>query len=243
MSVAARSVFLGRQLDAIFGALMKQFGRQGWWPARHEFEVVAGALLVQNTTWTNAQAALDNLRAAGKLSVAGVLGIGTDQLQELVRPSGCYRQKARKLQAFAVHVRNQHDGRLSEMLDQPMDLLRNALLGIWGVGEETADSIILYAAQQPSFVVGAYTRRILKRLGLVAGDIRAGELRALLMVAIPPDLAVYSEGHALLVQHGKTFCRKTPRCATCPLVSRCRYGRGSVVHETRSGRTLAVAGD
>lgn len=191
--------------------------------------MIAGALLVQNTAWANAQAALDNLRAAGALSVAGVLGVSEARLQELVRPSGYYRQKTLKLQTFAAQVRDRHGGRLSEMLGQPMERLRDELLGIWGVGTETADSIILYAARQPSFVVDTYTRRILSRLGLVADDLGAGELRAMLMAAIPPDVDAYAEYHALLVRHGKVFCRRTPRCPECPLGGLCRYGSGVVV--------------
>ncbi len=229
MSTGAQPASLARRLAPVFDTLAAHFGRQGWWPAGHDFEMIAGALLVQNTAWANARAALDNLQAAGALSVAGILGAGDARLQELVRPSRYYRQKALKLQAFAGQVRDRHGGRLSEMLDQPMDRLRDELLSIWGVGAETADAIILYAARQPSFVVDAYTRRILTRLGLIADDIGAGELRALLMEGIPPDVDTYAEYHALLVRHGKVFCHKTPRCPECPLSSLCQYGSGVAV--------------
>ena len=217
---------LGRRLEPLFEALAAHFGPQRWWPAEHSFEMIVGALLVQNTAWVNAQAALDSLRLAGALSVEGILRLDELTLQELIRPSGYFRQKAAKLRTFAEHVRDHHRGSLSAMLNRPMEALRQELLGIWGVGAETADSILLYAARQPSFVVDGYTGRILRRTGLVTDDVSPAALRRWLMDSIPADVAIYAEYHALLVRLGKTFCRKTPGCPECPVLGVCRYGSG-----------------
>lgn len=220
---------LGRRLEPVFDALARHYGPQHWWPARHSFEMIAGALLVQNTAWTNAQRALDNLTAARALSVQGILDLDELTLQELVRPSGYYRQKAAKLRSFARHVRDEHGGELAALLSLPMGGLRRELLSIWGVGAETADAIILYAAQQPSFVVDGYTVRVLSRIGLIEGRTSRRLVRKWLMEAIAPDPRRYAEYHALVVRHGKAPCRKTPDCPECPLLAMCRYGGGVVL--------------
>ncbi len=222
-------VDLGRRLEPVFDALARHYGPQRWWPARHSFEMIAGALLVQNTAWTNAQRALDNLRAARALSIEGILRLDDLTLQELVRPSGYFRQKAAKLRSFAQHVRDAHGGELTALLGLPIDDLRLELLSIWGVGAETADSIILYAAHQPSFVVDGYTVRLLSRIGLIDDRTSRRLLRIWLMRAIAPDPRRYAEYHALVVRHGKALCQKTPNCPDCPLLGMCRHGGGVVL--------------
>ena len=223
------STTLHRQLESIFDRLAAYYGPQEWWPDPNPFEVVAGALLVQNTAWVNAQTALDNLAAARALSIPSILELGEETLQGLIRPSGYFRQKASKLRAFAEHVQSQYGGDLAEMLGRPLDELRPELIAIWGVGAETADTILLYAARRPAYVVDRYTTRILTRLAASPVGLSHDELRSWLMQAIPPDADKYAEQHALLVVHGKTLCRKTPNCPECPLVSICRYGSGVVV--------------
>ena len=220
---------LRRRLTPVFETLAAHFGPQGWWRSADGFEVIAGALLVQNTAWPNAQAALDNLAAVGALSIQGVLRLDEATLQDLVRPSGYYRQKALKLRVFAAYVQDMYGGSLDAMLDRPLDELRAELLALWGVGAETADTILLYAARQPSYVVDRYTARILARLGVVPEGITHDRLRTWLMQAIAPDVERYAEQHALLVRHGKTFCRTTPDCPECPLLGICRYGSGVVL--------------
>ena len=191
--------------------------------------MIAGALLVQNTAWTGAAKAIENLRAAGVLSIDGILGLDYLRCQELVRPSGSFRQKTAKLQAFAAHVRDEYDGDLAHMLRAPMAPLRRELLGIWGVGPETADAILLYAARQPSFVADTYTQRALERLGVIPRGVPRAALRTLVLAALPQDAERLAEQHAMFVRLGKAHCRTTPDCAPCPLLLGCRYGSGGSV--------------
>ena len=217
---------LTERLDPLLDVLADHFGPQRWWTDTDPFEVIAGALLVQNTAWAGAAKATENLRAAAALSVDGVLGLDELRCQELVRPSGSFRQKTAKLKAFAEHVRDAHDGDLGRMLRAPMEPLRRELLGIWGVGPETADAILLYAARRPSFVVDTYTQRALERLGAIPGGVPRAALRALLLQALPQDPWQLAEAHGLFVRLGKAHCGSTPDCATCPLLLGCRYGSG-----------------
>ncbi|MCY4112497.1 MAG: hypothetical protein OXG33_00980 [Chloroflexi bacterium] len=220
---------LADRLEPLLDALADHFGPQRWWTDTDPFEVIAGALLVQNTAWTGAAKAIENLRAAGALSVEGILDLDELSCQELVRPSGSFRQKTAKLHAFATHVRDAHDGDLHRMLRTPPDPLRRELLGIWGVGPETADAILLYAARQPSFVVDTYTQRALERLGVIPKDVPRPALRALLLAALPTDAWQLAEAHGLFVRLGKAHCRSTPDCPSCPLLLGCRYGSGGSI--------------
>ncbi len=217
---------LTERLEPLLDALAEHFGPQRWWTDTDPFEVIAGALLVQNTAWTGAAKAIENLRTAGALSIDGVLALDELRCQELVRPSGSFRQKTAKLHAFAGHVRDAHDGDLDHMLRAPMEPLRRELLGIWGVGPETADAILLYAARKPSFVVDTYTQRSLERLGVIPSGARRAALRARLLEALPEDAWQLAEAHGLFVRLGKAHCRSTPDCAPCPLLMGCRYGSG-----------------
>ena len=220
---------LADRLDPLLDALAEHFGPQRWWTDTDPFEVIAGALLVQNTAWTGAAKAIENLRAVGALSIGGILALDELRCQELVRPSGSFRQKTAKLNAFAGHVRDAHDGDLNRMLRAPREPLRRELLGIWGVGPETADAILLYATRQPSFVVDTYTQRTLERLGVIPGGVPRAALRALLLEALPPDAWQLAEAHGLFVRLGKAHCRSTPQCASCPVLMGCRYGSGGSV--------------
>ena len=214
-------------LMEVYRRLYDAYGPQGWWPgAETPIEVCVGAILTQSAAWTNVEKAMHRLRAAGQLSLAGIHQTPQEELAELVHASGYFNVKARKLKAFAQHVHDRHGGDLDAMLAQPWELLRGELLGVYGIGEETADDIVLYAAGAPTFVIDAYTRRILTRLGAPAADERYESYRRVFMDGLPRDDHLFNEYHALLVNLGKEVCRKrTPRCGACPLLELCPTGR------------------
>lgn len=208
---------LRRRLLRLYDRLGRRYGPQHWWPARSRSEIVIGAILTQNAAWRNVERAITRLRAAGALDLRAVLALPPARLAALLRPSGTFRLKARRLRAFARHVARRHGGRLARLLALPLPALRTELRGIAGIGPETADAIALYAAGRPIFVVDAYTRRILGRHRLVAPDADDETVQALLMGHLPHDPALFNEFHALLVQVAKTHCRTRPRCEGCPL--------------------------
>jgi endonuclease III related protein len=208
---------LRRRLLRLYARLHARYGPQRWWPARTRFEVVVGAILTQNAAWRNAERAIARLRAAGALELAAVRALPPGRLAALLRPSGTFRVKARRLRAFADHVTRRHGGRLGRLLALPLATLRAELRGIPGIGPETADAIALYAAGRPIFVVDAYTRRVLARHGLVRPDADYAAVQALVMSHLPHDPALFNEFHALLVRIGKEHCRPRPRCEDCPL--------------------------
>jgi endonuclease-3 related protein len=201
----------------LYDRLHRRYGPQRWWPARSRFEVVVGAILTQNAAWRNAERAIARLRDAGALDLRAVLRLPPARLATLLRPSGTFRLKARRLRAFARHVKMRHGGRLERLLALPLPALRAELRGIAGVGPETADAIALYAAGRPIFVVDAYTKRILARHRLVAPDADYVTVQTLLMTHLPHDPALFNEYHALLVRVGKEHCGTRPRCEGCPL--------------------------
>jgi endonuclease III related protein len=206
-----------RRLLRLYDRLHRRYGPQRWWPARSRFEVVVGAILTQNAAWRNAERAIARLRAAGVLDLRGVLALPSARLPLLIRPSGTFRVKARRLRAFARNVARRHRGRLGRLLALPLPALRAELRGIAGIGPETADAIALYAAGRPIFVVDAYTRRILGRHRLVPPDADYATVQTLFMAHLPHDPALFNEFHALLVRAGKEHCRTRPRCEGCPL--------------------------
>ena len=200
---------LGVKLLHVFDRLLAAYGPRGWWPgADSPFEVAVGAILTQNTAWTNVERALTRLRAAGTLSVEGIRAIPEPDLAELLRPAGYFNTKARKLKAFVAILDADHGGDLARLLALPPDKLRARLLATWGIGPETADDIVLYAAGYPSFVIDAYTVRIFTRLGIAPPRNRYDEWRALFMAALPPDAPLFNEYHALIVAHGNQTCRR-----------------------------------
>jgi len=206
-----------RRLLRLYGALARRYGPQRWWPARTRAEVVIGAILVQNAAWRNAERALGRLRAAGALDLGAIRRMPAGRLAALLRPAGTFRVKAARLRALADHLRTRHAGRLGRLLARPPAALRAELLGVPGIGPETADAILLYAAGRPVFVVDAYSRRILARHGLVEADADYATLQAWLMGTLPHDPALFNEFHALLVRVAKEHCRAAPRCEGCPL--------------------------
>lgn len=207
----------GRTLIDFYDALFAHYGPQHWWPARTREEVIIGAILTQNTAWRNVERAIDNLRRSGYLDFARLHAVEPAHLAELVRPSGTYRVKAKRLKAFVGWLFARFDGDLDAMFATPMHRLREALLEVTGVGRETADAILLYAGHMPGFVVDTYTHRVLHRHGLIDVDADYDEIKALFEGHLPAEVDLFNEYHALLVAVGKTHCRPKARCAGCPL--------------------------
>jgi endonuclease III related protein len=204
-------------LIEIYSLLDAHFGDLHWWPAQSPFEVVVGAILTQNTAWRNVEAALNNLRKASLLHPEALRTLPESSLAPLLRPAGYYNVKARRLKAFIDFLFARHGGDLEEMFTGDVWAVRQSLLTVDGIGEETADSILLYAGGKPVFVIDAYTRRILQRHGLCGPAETYGALQALFMSALPSDPALFNQYHALLVNTGKVFCAKKPLCGACPL--------------------------
>lgn len=216
----------------IYKQLFSAYGEQHWWPGRDRFEIIVGAILTQQVTWKNVEKALAALKAAGLLNPETLLRASLDEVAALIRPTIYYNEKAKKLRSFLLFLQERHHGDLSDLFSLPLPTLREELLSVHGIGEETADSIILYAAEKPSFVIDAYTRRIMQRLGLIRGKEPYSSLRALFMENIPRDVKLYNEYHALLVRHGKERCRsRSPLCLDCPLSNICK-GSSRLRHDS-----------
>lgn len=219
-----------RGWSAVFGILEEAFGPQDWWPAQSPFEVMVGAILTQNTAWRNVEKAIANLRAVDALSVRALLALPEWDLAELLRPSGFYRIKTRRLLALCRFLETRGVGAVPEQLARQATVpaLRKDLLAVHGIGAETADSILLYALGLPVMVVDAYTRRIGGRLGLLEDHLSYGEVQAGMEAELKPDDVLTRNAlHALLVSLGKDYCRPRPRCGVCPLHAGCAYAAGS----------------
>jgi len=206
-------------LHDVFRLLFRAYGPQHWWPARTSVEIVVGAILAQNTAWTNVIRAIDNLRKAKALSWTALRDIEEGRLAELIRPSGTYRVKAARLKTFVETLWRDHAGSLESMLDGELDPARRRVLAVHGVGPETADAILLYAADHPTFVVDAYTKRILRRHHFIAARAGYDEVRELFHASLPTDAGLFNEFHALLVAVGKQHCRSKAICEGCPLAA------------------------
>ncbi len=204
-------------LTSVYGALFRRLGPQHWWPGRTRIEIVVGAILTQNTAWSNVEKAIRRLRAAGALDLRRLHEARIETLAGWIRPAGYFRVKARRLRAFTDMVYRRFGGRLSRLFALPTPELRRVLLEVNGIGPETADSIVLYAARRPVFVVDAYTRRFLERHGWLQAGADYDDVAALFTGLIPRRESLYNEYHALIVVLGKTWCRPSPRCADCPL--------------------------
>ena len=204
-------------LHRIYDQLLREFGPQHWWPAETPFEVIVGAILTQNTAWKNVKQSIGILRRNGVLSIEGIHSLSVEELAPLIRSSGYYNRKARKLKDFCKHLADDWQKDLAGFLSQDMESLRSELLSLRGIGPETADSIVLYAGNHPSFVVDTYTYRIFSRHGWVYEDPGYEELRSYFMDSLEPDVPFFQELHALLVRTGHLYCRKKPLCDACPL--------------------------
>jgi endonuclease-3 related protein len=209
---------LSESLQEIYSLMSERFGPQHWWPGDTPFEIMVGAVLTQNTNWKNVEKAITNLKTAGVLSFAAMSPLPKEELAEYIRPAGYYNLKTGRLHNLFSMIERQWDGDLDFLLAQPVALLREQLLSVKGVGPETADSIVLYAAGQPLFVVDTYTHRILSRHEIIPEEYDYFQIQELLMDSLEEDAVLFNEYHALLVQVGKTFCKKSkPKCAACPL--------------------------
>jgi endonuclease-3 related protein len=207
---------LRRYYDALFAA----YGPQHWWPGRTAFEIIVGAILTQNTSWSNVEIAIRNLRREKLLKPRAIEAVPLVRLGQLIRSSGYFRQKAKKLKCFVRFLRSEYGGSLNRMFRAPTTVLRDRLLSVHGIGPETADAILLYAGKQPVFFVDSYTRRMLERHGLATRTQSYEEIRQLFERNLPSVAPLYNEFHALIVRTGKEYCRtRNPRCSECPLHS------------------------
>ena len=209
------------QLVLIYTYLFQHYGPQYWWPADGPFEMMVGAILTQSTSWTNVEKAIQNLKRTDLLTPAAIRGMDIDLLAALIHPSGYYHVKAKKLKSLSICLGCCQDN-LAELFTRDTQDLRLEFLSVFGIGEETADSILLYAAGKPVFVIDAYTRRIIDRVGIPVAGTKYSDYQRLFMFNMIPDFQLFREYHALLVQHGKTTCRKTPLCGKCGLVDICK---------------------
>ena len=207
-------------LITIYKSLYRAFGPQHWWPARTKFEIIVGAILTQQTTWKNVERAIKNLRKNHLLTIEGLANTPLKKIEELVQPAGYYRQKSKHLKEVSAYLLNHYQGNLKNFLKKGTKNSREELLALRGVGKETAVSIFLYAGGKRIFVIDAYTRRVLSRLGLLqASDY--DRIRMFFEDNLPREIKVYQEFHALLVKLGKDFCKKIPLCKLCPLNRLC----------------------
>jgi len=213
---------LGQALIDIYRRLLDRFGPQHWWPAEEPFEVIVGAILTQSAAWGNVERAIDNLKRAEALSPGKLRRLQLPRLAKLVHPCGYYNAKALKLKSFAFWLGNHYADDLDRLFASDTDDLRQQLLSVHGVGQETADSILLYAAGKPVFVIDAYTRRILSRIGLGPEKDSYAGCQAFFMDNLTADTELFNEYHALLVRLGKDVCRRRPLCPQCCLNDICQ---------------------
>lgn len=198
--------------------MFERYGAQNWWPAQTAFECVVGAILTQNTAWTNVEKAVVRLKRATEITPEKIDKMSPAKLARLIKPSGYFNQKARRLKIFSRFVVRNYGGNIGSLLSEETGKLRKTLLALEGVGPETADSIILYAAEKPVFVIDAYTKRITQRHGLADGKASYDEVQKLFADNLPYKTALFNEYHALIVRTAKQFChKKEPECENCPL--------------------------
>jgi endonuclease-3 related protein len=214
---------IGRQLASIYRALFRAYGPQHWWPGDTPFEVLVGAVLTQNTSWTNVEKAIANLKRERVLNFSRMIKLAPTKLASLIRPSGYYNIKTKRLRHLLLFIHTRYSGSLARMFAADSAELRQQLLEVNGIGPETADCILLYAGEKPFFVVDAYTRRIFSRQGLIAGNAHYRTMQGLFMKNLTRDTRLYNEYHALIVRVGKEHCKKVrPICSDCPIRPMCR---------------------
>ncbi len=209
-------------LVKIYDKLLEAFGPQHWWPADDDFEIIVGAILTQSVSWKNVEKAIDNLKAEGLLSLDAILAVDKDKLAALIKSTMYYNQKALKLKNFCRYIKQNYGRDIYALFEKNIPNMRVELLSIKGIGPETADSIILYAAEKPIFVVDAYTRRIFSRLGFLPDDAEYSQMQDFFMSNLPSDVNLFNEYHALIVRLGKDYCKnKKPLCKECPVKNHC----------------------
>jgi endonuclease-3 related protein len=205
----------------IFKKLLSHFGRQYWWPAKTHFEVIIGAFLTQQTNWKNAQQAIENLEVKGLLEPHYLATAQHNYVEVLIRQSGFYKQKAKRIISFSQYLVARHEGSLTKLFSRPKEQIRKELLSLKGIGPETADAILLYSANKLSFPIDTYTIRLCERLGFKR--LHYNELKEFFESNLPGDLETYKEFHALIDMLGKTFCKIKPICSVCPLRNECNF--------------------
>lgn len=209
----------------VFDKLYKHSGHQHWWPVRSrnpEFEIIIGAILTQNTSWKNVEKAIENLERENKLSPQLLNKTSDKEIERLIKPAGFFKVKRKRVKNFLDFLFKKYDGKVEHLLELPTDKLREELLSVNGIGNETADSIILYAAKRMKFVVDAYTIRLFNRLGLIITK-DYDEVQRFFESNLPKDVKLFNEYHALIVEEGKNICRPKPKCRACPLNDGCDY--------------------
>jgi endonuclease-3 related protein len=209
----------------MYERMAAHYGPTHWWPGDTAFEIAVGAILTQNTAWTNVERAIANLKRMRLLSPRKIVGSPDKTLYAALKPSGYFRIKTDRLRSFCGYLLDRYCGSMRRMAKRPLAELRRELLAVDGIGPETADDILLYACGKIVFVVDAYTRRILSRHGLVGSDATYEHLQALFERHLDPDLHTFKEYHGLIVWTGKDFCRKRPRCEGCPLAPMLKQGQ------------------
>ena len=234
------------RINEIYQELYKCFGAQNWWPivvngasvyakdydtinrnADDAFEISIGTILTQNTAWKNSEKAIINMKTENLLSIEALDSMDVNKLAEVIKPSGYYNQKAKKIKAFISYIRKELNNNLFSLKDKPLYEARESLLSVWGLGRETADSILLYALGMPIFVVDAYTVRFLSRLGIIESKVGYEYIQKIFQDNLPNDAKIYQEYHALIVRLGKNICRKQPVCAECMLNNICPFSASS----------------
>lgn len=207
----------GTKLKHLYELLFERFGHRNWWPAQTPFEVCVGAILTQNTSWKNVEKAINNLKETDCLDAFRLYETPLDELAVIIRPAGYFNVKSKRLKNFVNRLVEHHEGSLDKMFEASVEDLRTVLLSINGVGRETADSMILYAANKPIFVVDVYTRRALERHGMIVEKADYDEIRELFERNLEPDVALFNDFHAQFVAVGSTYCGRRPKCSGCPL--------------------------
>ncbi len=207
----------GNKLLSIYDRLYSHFGPQHWWPGETPFEVAVGAILTQNTNWGNVEKAILNLKKEGKLNAPALYKLPQEKLSLLIRPAGYFNIKAKRLKHFVSFLMEYYGGRISNMRREDTETIRGRLLGVNGIGPETADSIILYALEKPVFVIDAYTKRILSRHNIMDHDKIYDSFQRLFHSTLRRDVHLFNEYHALFVMAAKEYCRTKPLCSMCPL--------------------------
>lgn len=198
--------------------LFRHFGPQHWWPGDSKLEIVLGAILTQNTAWSNVEKALKNIKDAGSISLGFLRETDLNMLAQLIRPTGYFNQKAARVKGFIEYLDENYHGHLEEMLSLHLQDLRTALLSIKGIGPETADDIILYAAEKPVFVIDSYTKRVMSRHSICSQNVGYEELQTIIETQVPKNVPIYKEFHGLIVILAKNYChKKNPDCRNCPL--------------------------
>ena len=216
----------GETLLELYGILLDRFGEAHWWPAETPLEVCVGAILTQNTAWSNVRRAIDRLRLENLLDIESLHDVSAETLAEYIRPAGYFNLKARRLKALVEFLWQRSEGNFSRFVTFSTESLRRDLLDVHGVGPETADSILLYAMERPVFVIDAYTKRIAHRFGWCEEDIEYHRLQRAFVSRLPKNVPLFNDFHAQFVRLGADWCKPKPRCGECPLPDeRCTFGR------------------